>query len=175
MIALRSTTRRRIAYIFFYELIAIALSTALLAFLSKSDTHDSTPIAITISLLAVVWNYLFNLLFETWEKQKGITSRSIATRIAHACGFEVGLCLFTIPLYMWWYEVGALQALMMEFFIVLFFLAYTYCFTWAFDTIFGLPEHALDSQQKRDAAYQTKPSHERIYRERISVQSENQL
>ncbi|WP_293776473.1 PACE efflux transporter [uncultured Oxalicibacterium sp.] len=157
MIALRPVTRR-VIYVISYELVAIVLSTALLTFMSNDDAHNSTPIAITISLLAVIWNYIFNLLFETWEKRRGATSRSIATRVAHATGFEVGLCLFTIPLYMWWYEVSALQAMVMEFFILLFFLAYTYCFTWAFDTIFGLSQQTSSPRNKSCARERVQPS-----------------
>lgn len=65
----------------------------------------------------------------------------------HAIGFEGGLTLVCLPLYMLWYEVGIWTALTMEVSLTLAFLAYTYLFTLAFDTVFTLPQQTLSTDR----------------------------
>lgn len=62
-------------------------------------------------------------------------TRSIGVRVLHTLGFEGGLVLLLIPLFMWWYSVGVLTALAMEAALLLFFLVYTFVFTWIFDLL----------------------------------------
>jgi uncharacterized membrane protein len=64
-------------------------------------------------------------------------------RALHASGFEAGLLVLVMPLYMFWYSVGPWTAFKMEAAILLFFLVYTFVFTWIFDTVFALPRHPL--------------------------------
>lgn len=135
MIAL-SPLSRRIVYVATYELLAIGLSTLLLMLMSGGRASDSAPVAVAVSVIAVVWNYVFNYLFEAWERNTHRLSRTVCIRAVHACMFEIGLILFTIPIYMWWYDVGVIQALTMEAVLLAFFLAYTFLFTWSFDLMF---------------------------------------
>jgi uncharacterized membrane protein len=132
MITLKPTTRR-LVYVSTYEFFAILLSALLLAILSGNHSKSSFPVAIAVSVIALIWNYVFNLLFEIWERRQQHTKRSVITRTIHACLFEAGLFLFTIPLYMLWYQVGLWQATKMEAAILIFFLFYTFLFTWLFD------------------------------------------
>ncbi|MEI2415111.1 PACE efflux transporter [Orrella sp. JC864] len=138
MISLKPLTRR-IVYVLTFELFAIALSTALLVSLAGGDAKGSLPVAVAVSVIAVAWNYTYNLLFEAWERRRKAPGRTVRIRAAHAFGFETGLCLLIIPLYMSWYGVGLWEAMKMEAAILLFFLAYTFLFTWIFDAIVQLP------------------------------------
>ncbi|MCP1632411.1 PACE efflux transporter [Kerstersia gyiorum] len=150
MIYLKPLTRR-IIYVATFEVIAIAASTLLLSLLSGGPAHDSLPVAAAVSAIAVAWNYIFNTLFEAWERRTHRSSRSLALRSVHAIAFEGGLFLFTIPLYMGWYHVGLWEAVKMEAALLLFFLFYTFLFTLAFDMIFALP----GQKEKQPAAPQT--------------------
>ena len=47
-----------------------------------------------------------------------------------------------VPLVAWWYSVSLWQALLMDLALLVFFLVYTFVFTWAFDRVFGLPASA---------------------------------
>ncbi|MBM3605433.1 MAG: PACE efflux transporter [Alphaproteobacteria bacterium] len=132
---------RRITYVTAFEVIAIALSTVLLTILSGMPATDSLPIAIAVSAIAVIWNYVFNMMFELWERKAQILHRSLKVRLFHAGGFELGLFLFTVPLYMAWYRVGFVDAFLMEIAVLIFFLIYTFVFTYAFDMLFVLPQH----------------------------------
>lgn len=133
---------RRVVYVIAFEILAIALSTALLTVLSGGHADDSLPVAVAVSAIAVIWNYVFNTAFEACERRLGIAGRTIGVRVAHTAGFEFGLFLFTVPLYMAWYHVGLVEAFRMEMAILVFFLVYTFVFTWAFDTLFALPRHS---------------------------------
>lgn len=140
---------RRIVYVIIFEALAILFSTFLLASLSGGPAHDSLPIAVAVSFIAVVWNYIFNTGFEACERRFQIPERTIKIRIVHAIGFELGLFIFTVPLYMIWFQVGVLDALVMEAAILVFFLIYTFIFTWIFDAFFVLPQHIRIHETRR--------------------------
>ncbi|MBP5980210.1 MAG: PACE efflux transporter [Halomonas sp.] len=129
---------RRITYVVFFELFAISLGTLLLTTLSGGDAHSSLPVAVASSLAAVIWNFIYNTFFERWEMRRSIKTRSFGLRIAHAAGFETGLVIILIPLFMWWYQVGPLGALKMEAALLVFFLVFTFVFTWIFDKLVNL-------------------------------------
>ena len=134
--------RRRVVYVTLYELIAIVAATVGLMWLSDQNAGHSGVVAVLASAIAVLWNLLFNTLFERWEARQTVRGRSLRRRAAHAIGFEGGLALILIPVFAWWFNVSLWQALVMDFWMVLFFLAYTFSFNWAFDRIFGLPASA---------------------------------
>ena len=137
-----STIKRRLVYISLYEFFAIILSALLLHWMSKGGAAASLGLAIIASAAAIIWNLIFNSLFERWEASRNPQGRSIGIRILHAIGFEGGLLLMLIPLVAWWYGVSLWQALLMDVGLLVFFLFYTFCFTWLFDRVFGLPAAA---------------------------------
>ena len=133
-----SPIKRRLTYVVLFEIIAIVFSTLVLMLLSEGDAQESLPVAIFISTAAVVWNYLFNMVFEFWEVRQQIKVRTFAIRSLHALGFEGGLVLICLPLYMWWYGVDLWTAFTMEAALLLLFLVYTFIFTLLFDQLFTL-------------------------------------
>lgn len=126
---------RKLVYAITFETLAILLSTVLLAILSQSQSHNSLLVAIAVSIIALIWNYIFNSFFELIESKLKIKKRTVMVRLTHAISFELGLFFFTIPLYMWWYNVGFIKAISMEITILVFFFVYTYLFTLAFDKL----------------------------------------
>ncbi|WP_025647445.1 MULTISPECIES: PACE efflux transporter [unclassified Psychrobacter] len=134
-----SPLKRRLVYVTVFEIIAIISSTYILMMLSGSDTAESLPVAVMVSLAAVIWNFIFNTAFEEWEQRRQVTKRTLLIRSIHALGFEGGLVLVCLPIYMTWYDVGLLKAFTMEAALLLFFLVYTFIFTVIFDKVFTLP------------------------------------
>jgi uncharacterized membrane protein len=134
--------KRRVVYVGLYEAIAIALSAVVFAASSGQDMTSSTLLAVATSTTAVVWNLLFNLMFEAWESRQTVKGRSVRRRVAHAIGFEGGLGVFLIPLVSWWLDVSLWHAVVLNAGLMVFFLIYTYVFAWCFDRIFGLPASA---------------------------------
>lgn len=137
-----SPFKRRILYVTVFEIFAIILSTLLLMLLNGGTAQKSLPVAIVISVIAIVWNYLYNTAFEATEIRLGLTERTPRVRIVHACGFEAGLVILTIPILMVWFDVGIWAAFKLEAALLAFFLFYTYFFTLLFDKIFTLPGRA---------------------------------
>ncbi len=133
---------RRVVYISLYEVLAIALAGLGLMLMSGESLLASGVLATATSAVAVVWNLVFNSLFERWEARQPVKGRSVKRRVAHAVVFEAGLVLMLVPLIAWWLGIGLWQALVMDLALVVFFLVYTFVFNWAFDAVFGLPASA---------------------------------
>src|ERR1041384_783127 len=94
--------QRKIVYVTLYEGIAILCASVGLHALSGAGAGTSTALATAASVLAVLWNLVFNTLFEAWEKRQAVRGRSLQRRIVHALGFEGGLAAALIPLFAWW-------------------------------------------------------------------------
>ena len=135
--------KRKVVYVSLYEGIAIVVATLGLSAMSGHGAQDAGAVAVAASAIAIVWNLVFNTLFEAWEARQSVKGRGLGRRIAHAIGFEGGLILFLVPLIAWWFDTTLWHALVMDLGLVVFFLVYTFVFSWAFDRVFGLPASAL--------------------------------
>jgi len=82
--------------------------------------------------VAMAWNYLFNLLFDTVQQRVGF-KKGLLVRSLHAILFEAGLLVVLVPFAAWWLEITLLAAIRLELGLVLFFLVYTLLFNLAWD------------------------------------------
>jgi len=135
-------TLRRLVYATSFEAGGILMSTALLLLMADTTAGGSLVFSILASTVAMLWNLVFNAVFEAWEARQTTRGRSFARRSAHALLFEAGLVLMLLPLTTWWFSVDLLTALAYEAVLIVAFLIYTWIFTWAFDRLFGLPASA---------------------------------
>jgi uncharacterized membrane protein len=131
-----------------YEGFALALVVPFLAVALDRSSLQVLPLAIAMSVTAVSWNYVFNLLFERWESGRAVRGRSLLRRLAHGAGFQGGLVLMLVPMMAWWLDVSLFDAFFADLGVLLFFFVYTIAFTWLFDRVFGLPESA--APRRRD-------------------------
>lgn len=127
---------RRLTYVALFELIAIFFSLLLLSGMSDGNVASSLPVAVTASVVAVVWNYIYNTLFERWERKNNIQKRTLLIRIVHTTLFEAMFIILIVPFFMWFYNVGIVKAFMMEVGLLTFFFVYAFVFTWLFDRVF---------------------------------------
>jgi uncharacterized membrane protein len=134
--------KRKVVYVSLFELFAIALTSSFLMLLAGHDATHSGVAAIASSSVAVVWNFIYNGLFEAWESRQATRGRSMARRAAHAIGFEGGLIAILVPLFAWWLNITLWEALVLDLGLVVFFLIYTFLFSLIFDRVFGLPASA---------------------------------
>lgn len=139
--------KRKVVYITLYEIIAITMSTLGLALLSGAEMGHASVAAIAASAIAVVWNLVYNTLFERWEARQAKRGRSLLRRAVHAIGFEGGLVVTLVPLFAWWLEISLWQAFVLDLGLIVFFLVYTFVFNLLFDHIFGLPASAQGAPQ----------------------------
>ena len=136
---------RKIVYVVLFEGFAIAICSVGFMLAAGAELARASALSIACSVVAVLWNLVFNHGFECWEARQPVRGRGLARRAAHALGFEFGLLILLVPLIAWWLEVSLWQALVMDVVLALFFLVYTFCFTWIFDRVFGLPASATAS------------------------------
>ncbi|MFM2065601.1 MAG: hypothetical protein RLZZ584_510 [Pseudomonadota bacterium] len=137
-LALSPVTRRLLQAVL-YEGIAVAVVAPTLALVFRHEAGSALLLTVSMSAIALAWNYLFNAAFERWEARRGQVGRSWPVRALHALGFEGGLLVMLVPYMAWWLHVGLLEAFVADLGIFVFFLGYTAGFTWAFDRVFGLP------------------------------------
>ena len=128
------TTKERIFHALLFELTAILLLVALATFVSEKSLPSLTGLAVVISTIAMLWNYIFNIFFDRIFTGARI-NRTTKIRVIHSLAFEFGLVVFTVPLIMWVLEVSLLKALVMDFGAVIFFVIYTYLFNLLYDLI----------------------------------------
>lgn len=131
--------QRKIFHATLYELIAVVVVTLAMRWLSDKGTAEAGGLALSTSVVALLWNMAFNTLFERWERRQVNRQRTVARRVAHAIGFEGGLVLMTVPMIAWWLDMSWWQALVTDLGLVVFFLFYTFGFNWLFDHVFGVP------------------------------------
>ncbi|MFC3530606.1 multidrug/biocide efflux PACE transporter [Vogesella facilis] len=126
------TLRERIFHAVLYEACAMALLVPLGSWLASADMGHIGVLGLMMSTIAMLWNMLFNALFERLERRFG-WRRTPAVRSLHAIGFEGGMLLLTIPVVAWWLDCSLWQALLLDIGVLLFFLPYTYVFNWSYD------------------------------------------
>ncbi|SDD29079.1 PACE efflux transporter [Paraburkholderia lycopersici] len=135
--------KRRIVYVALFEGIAILITGTSFASLSGSGMDRASAAAVFSSLIAVGWNFVYNVLFERWEARQTKRGRGVARRIAHAAGFEGGLIVFLVPMIALTLRVPLAEAFLMDIGLSVFFLVYAYLYNLIFDAVFGLPASAL--------------------------------
>lgn len=117
-----------------FEMLAIAICAPLGAWLLGYPLAHIGWLTLMISLVAMGWNMLFNLLFDHAQRRMGF-DRTALVRAMHAVLFETGLLLAIVPLAAWWLDIGLWQAFVLDIGIALFFLPYTFFFNWTYDVL----------------------------------------
>jgi uncharacterized membrane protein len=134
--------QRKFLQALLYETGAVILVTPIIVWVFDHDVASSFWLSVTMSTIAVVWNYLFNSGFEAWERKQSVKGRSWQRRLVHGVGFEGGWAIFFVPLIAWWLSVSWWVALITDASLLFVFFIYSIGFTWAFDRVFGLPDSA---------------------------------
>lgn len=137
-----SPRNRRILQAVLYEVFAIAFVGPVLSLAFDKPAASTIGLAFVLSSIALVWNYVFNSIFERWESRQSVKGRSFARRLAHGTGFEGGLVFLLVPVMSFWLDISLLDAFFANLGLLAFFFFYAIGFTWAFDRVFGLPESA---------------------------------
>ena len=137
--------RRRVLQAVLYEIFATMLVAPVLWWLFGRSPLSTLALTVSLSAIALAFNFAFNALFEAWEARQASGKRTWQRRAVHGIGFEIGLGLglIVVPVLAWWLDIGLWEALLADVGIMVFFLVYTVVFTWCFDRVFGPPESTL--------------------------------
>jgi uncharacterized membrane protein len=134
--SLQKSVKERFFHALCFEVLAIAICAPLGAWLLGYSLAHMGILTLMISLIAMLWNMVFNAGFDRLQLRLGF-SRTVAVRAAHAVAFEIGLVITVIPLASWWLGISLWQAFLLDLGIVLFFLPYTFVYNWTYDTLRG--------------------------------------
>ncbi|ABI83430.1 conserved hypothetical protein [Francisella tularensis subsp. holarctica OSU18] len=107
-------------------------------FILHQDVFHIASLAIIISLIAMLWNFIYNYIFDIIEIKFGMhrSKRGIIIRALHALLFELGLLIATIPLVAYILNMSFLSALLVDIGFVIFYLVYAFVYNYIFDRIY---------------------------------------
>lgn len=133
------THRDRIRHAVGFEIIALILSVPIMSFFFSFDIKDIGVIAIVGSIMATIWNYGFNIVFDKgMVRFKRTTFKTPAIRVLHVLLFESGLLMLYLPMVAWYLGISLWQAFIMDASLVGFYLFYNLSYNWAYDKIFPI-------------------------------------
>ncbi|MGC0365916.1 putative membrane protein [Rhodococcus sp. 27YEA15] len=139
--------KRKVVYVLGYEGVGLLISTVLLTILSGNSPTSTGALAVIIMTIAATWNMIFNYSFEAWESSRKSRTRTLSRRILHAILFQLSIVSVLIPVIAWWMNISLLDALLLDFALILIFPVYTFFYNWVFDKIFGLPTSAIENPE----------------------------
>lgn len=135
------STGDRIRHAILFEFFGLLLVTPLGTVIFGLPMSDVGVIALGGATLAMMWNYIYNLSFDIiLNKLTGSTLKAVWVRGLHAVLFEAGLLILLLPFIAYYLGISMWAAFVMDIYYALFFVIFAFCFNWAYDRIFPLPE-----------------------------------
>lgn len=124
----------RLLHAILFESLAIIISIIAVKLTTTHPTTKSSIMIVLISLIAVVWNLIFNWTFDQFFKGAR-EKRSLKLRIFHTLSFEGGLLFFTLPIVAYLLNISYLQAFLLDIGLTILILFYTIIFNWLYDQL----------------------------------------
>lgn len=142
------TTKDRIRHALGFEVIGLIIFAPLASLVFGFELHLMSVLAVAGSIIATLWNYVYNLLFDhAMLKLRGDVRKTIAIRVFHALLFEGGLLLLFMPMIAWYLGVTLWEAFIMDIAMAAFYLVYAFIYNIAYDRVFPIP-HPTEAAQK---------------------------
>ncbi|WP_022940587.1 PACE efflux transporter [Psychromonas hadalis] len=126
--------KERILHSLIFEAIALGIMISVAISFTENGLKTMTGLALVLSLIAMCWNYIYNLFFDRVFGTNRI-KRSFKMRLGHGLGFELGMIITTLPLIMWVMQVDLWTAFILDLGVVVFFLVYAIIYNWSYDVI----------------------------------------
>lgn len=128
----------RLRHSLLYEGLLLAVTIPLFSILFNQPAGHIGVLSVMLSLTAMGWNYLYNLLFDHGMKRLGLPlyPRSFRLRSVHAVLFEAGLLLVTVPAIMYGLKFTFFQALTLDISFIIIVPIYTMIYNGIYDRVF---------------------------------------
>ena len=129
-----------------YEIFGLIMAVPLAAWGFGTDLVDTGVLGIFFSILAMIWNMIYNHYFDIVLLKNGRNpaQRGFMLRAVHAVLFEAGFLIISVPTIAWWLSLSLVKALAMDLGFTFFYLGYTYVYNWLYDRIFPYPEFDME-------------------------------
>ncbi len=125
-------TKERIFHSVLLEVLAVLCTVFAATFVVNNDVSHLTALALVISLVAMVFNYFYNIAFDRIYGEERLT-RTLKLRVVHGLFFELGMILVTTPLLMLVLDKDFITVLLMDLAMVAFFFVFVMVYNWAYD------------------------------------------
>lgn len=146
----QKTFTERVFHAVSFEVIAIAITAPLSAWVLGRSIFQMGTVAIVLSTLATLLNLFYNMIFDRyWPLIKGLRPTKI--RVMHAIGFELSFVIIGLPILAFLLNMSLWNAFLLEVGFFAFFLFYTYAFNLSYDK---LRENWFNRKEKRVIARQ---------------------
>lgn len=122
----------RVGHALAFELIALLICAPLFGWLMGTSVVAMGALTLAISLIAMVWNVVYNSGFDRLQRRLGF-HKTLVVRALHAVVFELGLVIASVPLAAVWLGISLWQAFVLDIGLLMFFLPYTMVFNWVYD------------------------------------------
>ncbi|MDI3514575.1 MAG: hypothetical protein PWP40_1804 [Rhodocyclaceae bacterium] len=131
----------RLRQIALFEVGGLLLITPPFAWASGVPITESIGLLALLALIAAIWNGCYNTCFDCVEgRLTGRTAdrRPFRLRALHAVGFESGLLLMTLPVIVWWTDLGWIEALIADIGLAITYTIYAFLFNLGYDRLFPI-------------------------------------
>ena len=130
----RKTFAERVFHAISFEVIAIAITAPVGAWVLGRSIFQMGTVAVVLSTLAMLLNLFYNMLFDRyWPLSKG--PRPPIVRLGHAIGFELSFVVLGVPMLAFLLNMTLWNAFILEVGFFVFFLFYTYLFNLVYDIL----------------------------------------
>ncbi|MFC5080350.1 Bacterial Transmembrane Pair family protein [Vibrio thalassae] len=130
-----------------FELLLLLIAAPICMFVFGANVKTAAFTAFSLSLIAMVWNYIYNYVFyRALMHLRGTTKKTPTQRIYHALLFEIGLLVATIPMLAWSLNLTLIDAILADLGFVVVALFYAYFFNLVYDAVFPIADTAYNQK-----------------------------
>ncbi|GGB35677.1 membrane protein [Oceanisphaera marina] len=134
------TTKDRIRHTLGFEIIGLIIFAPVAALAFGYNMFEMGIMAVVGSVIATVWNYFYNILFDhAMLRLRGDVRKTTQIRIYHAFLFEGGLLTLFLPIIAWHLSITLWQAFTMGVAMSAFYLVYAFVYNLLYDKVFPVP------------------------------------
>jgi uncharacterized membrane protein len=128
----------RIVHTIGFEVFGVVIFTPFAVFVLNKSVFEIGILAVVISVIAMIWNFIYNYIFDSIEGSFGHhrSKRKLIMRVMHALLFEIGLLVVTLPLVAYWLDMSLIKALLVDIGFVIFYIVYAFVYNYIFDKIY---------------------------------------
>lgn len=135
------TSKDRLRHTILFEILLVLIIGPLLSVVLKQPMHTMGALTVTLSLIAMVVNYVYNLAFDHTLKWLGrpVYERSRKLRALHSILFELCLLAISLPVVMLLLNYTIQEALMLDVGFIIIVPGYALIFNIIYDRTFPIP------------------------------------
>lgn len=141
----------RLRHTILFELLGLAIVITFVSVVLRYETMRIGVLSVGMCLWAMVWNAIYNYLFDVVLVHCGrsLRERPVWLRVLHSVLFEAGLLVLALPAVAWWMKMTLWEAFLMDLGFAVFYLIYGFIYNWLYDLVFPVPEDFPVAEESR--------------------------